>query len=468
MVATCSRMFSFITIIVTPMNVIFRIVFRADYYAVAAALLLVWTVMLTPSTLIYAQYYKSGDVVDRIVAVVGNEIVMQSDVAAYMLRAMQQDRRMNPNDPKVQKQMLDMLINERLVVIKAIEDSLTASDDEINERLDYQIAMMRQQFGSEKRIEEVYGMPISSIKREFRDEVRKQVLSEKISQQKFANVKVSAKDVQAFYQEFKDSLPSVPPQYELYHIVKYVEASESAKEQVLALAQKVRDSLVNGGKFADFAKRYSGDPGSKDVGGELGMVNRGNFIAEFEKAAYALQPGEISLPVESPFGFHVIQLIEKQENAVNTRHILFKIGQTKDDADRAIAFLDSLRARVKKGESFEDLAKAYSDDAETKPFGGSLGRIEASKLPPDMKSKVDRLSDGDITEPAVFNAPNTTKVAYHIVLRKKFIPEHPISPIEDYKRLEQMATMHKRSKMYEEWMNELRKTIFWEVKAAKK
>lgn len=412
---------------------------------------------------------KPGDVVDRIVAVVGTEIIMQSDVIANAVMAAQRERRTTMPTERDYKLALDYLINEKLIMMRAVEDSLTASEDEITERMEFQIQSMKAQFGSERRIEEVYGMPLAKIKREFREEVRKQILTEKISQQKFASIKITGKEVQEFFAQYRDSLPKVPPQYELHHIVRYVEASTAAKERTLALAQRVRDSIIAGGNFAEFAKRYSDDPGSKREGGNLGLVSRGNFIAEFEKAAYALQPGEISLPVESPFGFHVIQLIEKQENAVNTRHILFKIGQTNEDTERTKTFLDSIKQEIIKADSgkgtmFEQYAKAFSDDTETKAFGGALGRVELDKLPPDMRGLIEKLPDGGISAPAPFTVPNSTKTAYHIVWRKKYIPEHTVSLEGDYKRVEQMAIAQKRAKMYEAWMKDLRATMYWEIK----
>lgn len=441
------------------MNTISRIIHRS----------VVCACVLIASMQAASAQYKAGEAVDKIVAVVGNEIILQSDVMSNVMMAAQQDRRLNPTDPKVLSRALDMLINDRLVIIKAQEDSVTATEEEISERLEFQLQGLRSQVGSDKRIEALYGMSIAQIKREFRDDIRKRLLSEKISQQKFAGIKVSAKEVQDFFKQFKDSIPKVPPQYELYHIVKYVDASNAAKEKMLALAQKVRDSLVAGGKFAEFAKRYSDDPGSKGAGGDLGLVNRGNFIAEFEKMAYSLQPNEISQPVETPFGYHIIQLIEKQENAVNTRHILFKIGQTEDDGNRAKKFLDSLKQRTEKSESFEDFAKMYSDDTDTKAFGGSLGRIETARMSEalittDVQAKIEKLPDGGVVEPTTYAPPSGTKSGYRIIWRKKFFGEHQIALENDYKRVEQLATAQKRAKLYEDWMKELRRTIYWEVK----
>lgn len=410
---------------------------------------------------------KSGEAMDKIIAVVGNEIILKSEVVGHAMMVAAQERRTNarPDDPVLLKRSLEVLINEKLIVTKAVEDSLTASEDEITERMEYQIQAMVQQIGSERRVEEVYGMSMAKIRRDFREEIHKQLLTERLSQQKFAAIKVSSKEVQDFYKQFCDSIPPVPPQYELYHIVKNVEPSPKAKETTIAMAKKIRDSLIAGGDFAAFARRYSNDPGSAQAGGELGFVPRGKFIAEFEKTAYALQINEISQPVETPFGFHIIQLLDKRENEVKTRHILLKLGQTDDDITRTKAFLDSLKMRVAKGELFEDLAKQYSNDDDTKAFGGLLGRMEVAKLPTDIAAKVEKLKDGEMTEALPYNAPGSTKSAFNIVLRKKYIPEHKISFDEDYKRLEQMTSMQKRVKVYEDWMQELRKNIYWEIKS---
>jgi peptidyl-prolyl cis-trans isomerase SurA len=439
----------------------FALLFRAAFFI---------SLVLTAHTISFAQgmgNIKSGEPMDKIVAIVGNEIILQSEVVGHLMMSAMQERRTNarPDDPVLLRRSLDVLINEKLVVTKAIEDSLTTSEDEITERMDYQIQAMMQQMGSERRIEEVYGMSMAKIRRDFRDEIRKQLLTERLSQQKFATMKVSSKEVQDFFKQYKDSIPPVPPQFEIYHIVKNVEPSPVAKEKTLALAKKIRDSLIAGGDFAVFARRYSNDPGSAASGGDLGFVERGKFIAEFEKTAYALQIGEISQPVETPFGFHVIQLLDKRETAVKTRHILLKLGQTDDDATRTKKFLDSLKLRVAKGESFEDLAKQYSDDTDTKAFGGLLGRMETTKLPADLREKIEKLKDGEITEPLIYSAPGSTKSGFNIVFRKKYIPEHKITFDDDYKRLEQMTTMQKRAKVYDDWMKELRKSIYWEVKS---
>ncbi len=406
---------------------------------------------------------SEGQSVDKIVAIVGKEIILESDIQSNIALLVQQSKDVNPNDPKVRQKILDALINERLVITKAIEDSVTATDEEITQQLDYTIQGLVQSYGSEKRIEELYGMSLAKIKKDYRDEIRKRILWEKIRQQKFGTVKVSSREVDDFFKQYHDSIPPIPPQAELAHIVKFVQASTSQKDETLKLAQKIRDSILRGADFAELVKRYSGDLGSATSGGELGWVDKGKLVPEYEKAAYALVAGETSQPIETPFGYHLIQTIDKRKDAVQTRHILFKIGRSADDNERAKSELAALKIRIDNGEKFEDLAKKYSEEKETQGFGGSMGAIELSRIPAELKSVIEKLSDGGISEPLPYMS-DPTKPAYHLIQRKKFIPEHRPTLEQDSKKIEQIATVYKQNKEFDEWVQVLRKTMYWEVK----
>jgi peptidyl-prolyl cis-trans isomerase SurA len=426
---------------------------------------MVWAFVLISVAPLFAQggQIQNGQVADKIVAVVGREIVLQSDIDAQLALLQQQNPRMNVRDESVRAKVLDALINEKLLVTKAIEDSIVVTDEEVTQRLDYTIQNLIQQFGSERRVEEVYQHSISWIRREFREEIRKQALSEKLRQQRFMDVKASQREVEDFYAMYKDSLPPTPAQVELHHIVKFVQPTASAKENAIARARQIRDSIVNGGSFAEFAKKYSGDPGSAAAGGDLGWFDKGKLMPEYEKSAYALSPNEISQPVETPFGFHIIQLVDKRKDAVHTRHILIKVGQSGDDTQRAQDTLLNIKSRVAGGESFETLARQYSDDVQTKAFGGALGKIEIERLPPDLKAKIDALPEGGITDPMNYNG-DPTKTGYHILLKKAVIPAHPTTLESDFKRIEQMATAYKQNKSYEDWVASLRTSMYWELK----
>lgn len=431
--------------------------------SIARLVVVVFALACVGSVRTWAQLGE-GQSVDKIVAVAGNEVVLLSDVQTQMALLAQQDPALarTLNDSAMGRRIIDALINEKLILAKAIEDSVEVTDEEITERLEFQIRSLAQQLGSEKRIEEVYGMSLARIRRDFRDEIRKQMLIERKRQQKFFEIKPSQREVEEFFAEYRDSLPPIPAQYELYHIVKYVEASSSAKDDARLRAKRVRDSILSSGSFADFARRYSADVGSAASGGELGFVEKGKLVPEYEKVAYALQPNEISDPVETPFGFHIIQLIEKRATSVNTRHILFKVGQSNDDVERVKAQLNALRLEAISGKDFQQLAKENSDDDESKAFGGSLGEVDAAHLG-ELKGVVDSLADGGISEPLPY-AGSPTKVGFRIVYRKALIPEHPATLAGDFKRIEQYATLYKRNKLYEAWVQELRKTMYWEIK----
>ena len=401
---------------------------------------------------------QQSQVLDKIVATIGREIVLQSDIEGRIAMFMQQNPKVNPNDPALRKQVLEALISERLMVTKAVEDSITVQEEEINQSLDFMMQNMLQTYGSEKRVEDLYGMSISRIRKNYREEVRKQLLVERLQQQRFMNVKCSNREVEDFFQQYRDSIRPIPASAELAHIVKQVKPSADAKDEVKRLALHIRDSLVKGADFAEMAKRHSGDPGSAASGGDLGWVDKGKLVSEYERAAYELQSGEYSQPIETPFGFHIIQTIEKRKDAIHTKHILLKLGGSNDDKKRVEQILSDLKDRCSKGESFEELAKQYSDEKETQGFGGSMGTIELTRLPAELKSVIESLPENGVSQPLPYMS-DPTKPAMHIILKKKAIAEHAPTLENDYKKLEQMAVQYKQAKLMETFLKELRTMI---------
>lgn len=410
-----------------------------------------------------AEEIKEGQSLDKIIAVVGNEVILKSDLDAQVQILAQQNPDMDINDKKTRDEILDAIINEKLVVTKAFEDSIVVSEEEVKQRWDFQLEKMKSYYGSLKRIEDAYRMSITRMQYEYSDIIKKRLLAEKIQQQKFSSISVSSREVKKFYEDNRDSLTNLPEMVEIYHIVKNVEAGKKAKEDTYNLAVSVRDSILKGADFAELAARYSGDPGTASEGGDLGWVGKGRLFREYEKAAFELLPGSYSKPVETPYGYHIIQTIEKTRDSVLTRHILFKLGDSNEDNKVAVSALKALIDSVKNGADFELLAKAYSDEKETKGFGGKLGKMPVENIPPNIKSIVDALADGDVSEPYPYNV-NPTQKAFHIVRKKRTIPSHFPSLEEDFKELEQLAIKHKQMKLYQEWIEELRKELYWEIK----
>jgi peptidyl-prolyl cis-trans isomerase SurA len=399
--------------------------------------------------------------IDRIAAIVGKEIITLSDVN-LTVQSMAMQNKLDPKSDELRNRVLEGLINDKLILAQAIEDSVVVSNDEVTDRLDRQIKMLVQQAGSEQRLEELYNMPISRMKRDFRELIRNQLLVEKIRQARQASLSVSRREVEEFFGAHKDSLPIIPVEYELSHIFIKPKADSSVIQLVYNKGLAVLDSIKAGGDFADFARRYSSDPGSAPGGGDLGWFRRGIFEKEFEEAAFALKDGELSKPIKTTYGFHIIQLMERRGESVHTRHILFSIKQSKADDDSTIAELNRLRARAQSGESFPVLAKKYSEDPESKDIGGDLGKIPVDQIESAFMEVLKPMKSGEISVPV--KVPLGTGYGYHVVWVRSISPEHAMNLIDDYRRLEQLALQFKTNENFQKWVEEMRMNIYWEKK----
>jgi peptidyl-prolyl cis-trans isomerase SurA len=411
---------------------------------------------------ISAFVYSQPVIVDRIVAVVGKEPILLSDLNAQ-IELFVFTNRVDPNTPGLREQVLDALINEKLILAKALEDTnVVVTEDEVNNELDAQIAQRVQQLGSEKKVEEAFGMPMARLKREYRDGMRKQILSSKLWEMKKMNINASRREVEEFFAQYKDSLPKAQEEVEIYHIFRIPGVSGTAKSGLRQFAQKMLDSISNGGDFADFALRYSDDPGTKSSGGDLGFVRRGEFFSEFEEAVFSLKDKELSQVIETPIGFHIIQLLERRGEQVHPRHILFKFKRDVSEADSTIAFLKTIKDSILKGANFSDFAKRYSEDKESASLGGFLGKLPVAQLDKAVADILKNMKDGDISDP--FEYISEKARGYQIVYLKKLISEHNLNLSDDWIRLEQLATSYKRNAEYQKWIQELRSEIYWNVR----
>ena len=418
-------------------------------------ILIIW--MLITSLLL------SQEVLDKVVAVVDNEIILQSELE-FQINIFAAQRQLNPNTEGLKKQILNSMIDDKLVYAQSELDSIVVTDEEITQRIDYQIQVFQQQYGSISRIEEMYGMSIERIRRELRDDVRKNLMIQRMQQTKFASVEASRREVEEFFNTYKDSIGQIPEKLTIYHIFRNPKANERIKKISHELAQALLDSIKAGADFAVIAKKYSDDPGSASQGGDLGFVKRGVFYPEFEAAAFSLNEGEISDVVESPVGFHIIQLLERRGESIHTRHVLIKI-EPDDDADlETIEFLSDLRDSVlDKKATFQDYARRYSEDKETASFGGDLGTFYLNQLDKNLLDIVSKLTQGEISFPRRLDyAPGT--YGYHIVYLEKRIPQHPANLNEDYKEIKRLADEYKKQKEYEKWIKDLKDKIYWEVR----
>jgi peptidyl-prolyl cis-trans isomerase SurA len=417
------------------------------------------TVLVLAGLLVAAP--AGAQVLDRIVAVVENDLILESELNAQV-QFYAYNNRVDPNTPGLRDQVLQTMINEKLVVAKAIEDSITVTDEEVQQQLDAVIQQRVAQAGSEARLEEIWGMPLSRIKREFRDEMRKSLLAQKLQQQRLGSATIGRFEVEEFYNTYKDSLPRVPEEVELAHIYVKPKPTEASKVAARKKLEELLDSLKAGVDFAALARAHSQDQGTAQQGGELGLVRRGQFVKEFESAVFALTPGQVSGVVETDRGMHIIQLEERRGDAVRARHIMLRIEREKAGDDAAIALLDSLRSAILAGANFAELAKKYSEDSESKLIGGALGTLDLEQLDKAWGATVSSIPPGGISKPERLTVGNS--YGYHIVWVKKRTPAHMMTLQQDYRRLEQLALNNKRARDYQRWMEDLRKDIYWQVR----
>jgi peptidyl-prolyl cis-trans isomerase SurA len=419
--------------------------------------------LLSILILIVGHLFAQAGVIDKVVAVVDNEIILQSELD-FQASVYASQRGMDPKSPELRTQLLNAMIDEKLVYAQAELDSITVTDAEVAQRIEYQIQVLKQQYGSEASIEKMYGMSLEKIKRELRDDVRKNLMVQRLREKNFAPVEASRREVEEFYQNYKDSLGMIPEKLRIFHIFRNPKTTDRLKKQYQDFARAVLDSINQGASFEEMAKKYSEDPGSKAYGGDLGFVKKGVFYPQFEAAAYALEVGQLSDVVETPVGYHIIELLERRGESIHTRHILFKF-KTDEGADlEAIEFLTELRdSVVNEVNTFQYYAKRYSEDKETAPFSGDLGTFYLNQLDKNLLDVVSKLKQGEISFPKRIDYAQGI-YGYHIVYLQSRVPQHPASLEEDYAELKRLADEYKKQKQYETWVASLRDKIYWEVR----
>ena len=412
---------------------------------------------------VFAGLLNAQQVLDKVVAVVDNEIILQSEFD-FRANMEAQQRNINPADSTFRRQVLNAMIEEKLLYAQAELDSITVTDEQVKQQLEYQINYFIQQYGSRERLEQVYGMPIEKLKRSLQDDTKKNLMAEMLKQKKFGQMDASRKEIEDFYDMYKDSLGVVAEKFTIAHIFQNPKTGERVKKKVREFAESLLDSLKHGADFAKLAKKYSDDPGSAAQGGDLGSVKRGVFFPEFEAAAFALAPNQISGVVESPVGFHIIQLLERRGESIHTRHILIKIKSDDESDLKAIEFLTDIRDSIVKGKNtFEYYAKLYSDDKETAKFGGTLGTFEASQLDKQLLDIIYKLKEGEISFPKRLDLDKNV-YGYHIVKLEKRIPQHKANMDLDFAELKRMTEYYKKQKLFAKWMDDIKSRIYWQVR----
>jgi peptidyl-prolyl cis-trans isomerase SurA len=403
---------------------------------------------------------RAQQVLDQVAAVVDNNIILSSELLQYT-RQLAVQLGINPAKDQakfeeLRRNTLDNLVIQKVLLTKAKEDSVTVDDRQVDQTLDEQINRMVQQLGSEEKLEEYFGQPVRKIRRTLRQEIADRLLVETLQTKKVREIRITKREVEEFYNARKDSLPRLKASVKLSHILFTIEAGEEAQKKARTLIDSLLALVRSGEDFASLARKFSQDPGSTEKGGELGFIQRGDFVKEFEEAAFALKPGELSDVVKTQFGLHIIQLIDRRGEKINARHILIRLTTTSDDEAAVVQKAKNVREEILSGKiAFADAAKQYSQDKTSGPNGGDLGWFEVDQLQlPAFRQAVEALKVDDISEPV------KTQFGYHVLRLDGKREPRTMSLTEDYEQLHELALYNKREREFSTWVEGLKKQLY--------
>lgn len=423
---------------------------------VVAALLL-----LSLNVSLYAQKYGDG-LIDKTVAVVGNEMIslsqLEQEVQMMRAQGMASDRNMRC-------ELLEQMMESKLFLMQARLDSLSVNNDIVEGELRNRLDMIRSQLGGDEEVEEYFGKPLYKLRQEWRRSLEDMSLTQQMQSKIMSDIpEITPYDVQQYIDSTDaEDLPMVPVKYQLSQICIYPDreaANLAVKERLLA----IRERIINGEKFSTLARIYSQDPGSARRGGELGMASKSIFWPAFSDAAMALKPGIVSQIVETPDGFHIIEVLEKKGDMFNARHILMKPEYTADDRENAFRVLDSLKTELANGAvTFELAARFYSEDPATKTNGGQMSDpntgssyFEIDQLKPQDYAAIKDLKEGGISEPveSLDNEGRSGNTVYKIIKVDRIIPAHTASFSEDYDLMLSQVKQEKSVEAIDAFINE--------------
>ena len=396
---------------------------------------------------------------DKVAAVVDDKIVLLSDVvlAANALAAQE-----NVNPSISPKKYNDLLLKasesmiEQLVIIKIAEvDSVTVLEKDVEKALERQIDNIISQSGGKEAAEQVLGKKISDFKRSYKDDMEGKLIAEKYTNQLTMNIQITRPEVESFFVTYKDSIPSFPTEHKVRHILFEIKPSDKSIEETKNIALSIINEIKNGMTFEDAAQKYSEDPGSKESGGYLGIVPRGTFVKEFEKAAFTLELNKISEPVQTSFGFHIIEVLERSGEKVGVRHILIKTKTTDEDKERTYQKSLEVYQKIKTKDNFITSALDYSNDESTKENGGYLGWIDTNYYQVEELSAVIKNIEKNIC-----SAPILTDFGYHLLWIDEIKKGGPPNLEKNWTELESMALNKKKSDWYSNWILEIKTKVY--------
>ncbi|MCL6259179.1 peptidylprolyl isomerase [Aquiflexum sp. TKW24L] len=417
----------------------------------------------------------SGQVIDKIVAKVNNYILLESEIQKSYLEAISQSQQ--DIQPPTRCEVFESLLISKMMVAKAEIDSVLVNDAEVLFQADQRFSMVMQQFGGdENMLAEVYGKTADQLKSEIHDMLKEQLIVSKMQAKITEGLSISPADVRKFFNEIpRDSLPFFSAEVTVGQIVRKPEVNQKVKNDIVAELSGLKAQIMDGkNDFQTLAKQYSQDPGSAALGGELGFFRRGELAPEYEATALGLEPLEISDPVETTFGFHMIQLLEKRGNTFNTRHILIRPEPSEQDILDAERFLDSIRTVIQSGKiEFAKAAKENSQDRATSDNGGyfvdpgnNSSRLTLRTLDdPVLYFTLDSMKVGSITPPIRFETEREGPQVRILFYKERF-PAHRANLEDDYEKMKAATRRKKEEGMLSRWFTTAKEDVFIDIDPA--
>lgn len=402
---------------------------------------------------------QQSQVIDKIVAVVGNNIIMQSDIEEQYMQFRLQGG-IKGSASSIRCEILEDMLFRKLMLNQAELDSITVTEEQIDSDVDRYVRYYISQLGSQEKLEKYYDKDIKSIKNDLRDMLRERQLMEEVQRKIVEGVNATPSDVREFYNTIpKDSIPMVSAQYEIAELVKKPPITLDEKLAVKERLYGLRNRILKGERFSTMALLYSEDPGSAKKGGELGFQGRGELVPEFEAAAFALKDGEISEVVETEYGYHIIQLIERRGDYINVRHILLTVKVSPEALQTAYDELEYIADLIRKDSiTFDEAVKIHSDE-DDKVNGGYLVNpntgstlFSAEDLDQQVSVVINRLQVGEVSNPVPMKTKND-KDAYRLLVVKRKTTPHKANLKDDYALIQQWAMQKLRQEAINKWIN---------------
>ena len=406
---------------------------------------------LLVSMTLSAQKYPGG-LIDKTIAVVGNEAITISDIENQVQTMRAQGM---SSDRNMRCEVLESMMESKIFLMQARIDSLTVNNDMVTSEMSQRLDQIRTTLGGDEEVEKYFGKPLYKLRQEWKEALEDQSLTQQEQSRVASDIPdLTPYDVRQYLDTAStEALPIVPVKYRLSQICIYPDresANLAVKEKLLSL----RERIIAGEKFSTLARIYSEDPGSARKGGELGMASKSIFWPVFSDAAMALKPGVISQIVETPDGFHIIEVLEKKGDMFNARHILIKPQYTAEDREKAFHKLDSLRSEIlAEAVTFPLAARFYSEDPSTRTNGGQMADpstgssyFEIDQLKPQDYAAIKDLKEGEISSPveSLDNEGRSGNTVYKIIRIDQILPSHTATFENDYTEILQGVKQRKQ------------------------